>query len=161
MSAFMLALVSPAVALDNKFERATLAGLMGVHVVVEDMDPATEKDGLERSTLQTDVELKLRQAGIRVLTREEVFAVPGTAALYLNVNTLRHRTGLYAYCIELELKQGVTLIRNLAITTLGATWQAPGFLGTVGADRLHTVRDDVRDQVDQFLNAYLAANPKK
>ena len=159
--ALAVGLVAPAVAQDFEGERATLAGLTGVRVVVEGMNLDAEKDGLAESTLQTDVELKLRQAGIRVLTREEGFADPGFPHLYLNVGTLRIRTGFYVYCIRLELKQRVVLIRNLAITSLGVTWQARGIVGSVGADRLHTVRDDVRDQVDQFLNAYLAANPKR
>jgi len=160
MSAFIMALVFPVVALDNQGERETLAGLTGVGVLVEEMNPDAEKDGLARSTLQTDVELKLRQAGIRVLSKDEWLAAPGRPSLYLNVNTFS-RTGLYAYCILLKVKQRVTLIRNLATTSWGTTWDSRGFMGTVGADNLHTVRDDVRDQVDQFINAYLAANPKR
>jgi hypothetical protein len=31
----------------------------------------------------------------------------------------------------------------------------------VGKDGIRGRRDDVKDQVDQFINAYLAANPKK
>jgi len=164
ISAFIMALVSPAVAQDTEGERATLAGLTGVYVLVEGMKPDAEKDGLARSTLQTDVELKLRQEKIRVLTSGERLAAPGMPYLYLRVGTFKNiksDMGLYAFVINLELIQEVRLTRNPAITSLGATWQARGFVGTVGAENLHIVRDDVRDQVDQFLNAYLAANPKR
>ena len=51
--------------LDNENTRATLRGLNGVQVVVEDMmKPDIERDGLTRQQLQTDVELRLRKAGI-------------------------------------------------------------------------------------------------
>jgi hypothetical protein len=158
--AFMLCHVSPAYP-ELPGERATLAGLTGVEVVVETMKPDAEREGLAGSTIQTDVELKLRQAGIRVLTSSDGFLAPGNPYLYLNVNTSRTRTGIYAYCIELQVKQGVKLTRNPAIISSSPTWQARGYVGTVGASNLHTVRDDVRDMVDQFVNAYLAANPKR
>jgi len=41
------------------------------------------------------------------------------------------------------------------------TWSATGIIGTVGSQKLGSVRDDVRDLTDQFINAYLAANPKR
>src|SRR5512139_1447514 len=45
-------------------QRATLKGVNTVEVVVEAMDPVAERDGLTRAQLQTDVEERLRQAGI-------------------------------------------------------------------------------------------------
>jgi hypothetical protein len=159
--AFLLVHVSLALS-DLPHERATLAGLTGVEVIVEPMDPAAEKDGLTQSTLQTDVELKLRQAGIRVLTLGERLAAPGNPYLYLRVGTMKHdELGFYVYNIDLELTQEVRLTRNPTITSLGTTWYAPGKIGTVGFRKLFQLRENVRDTVDQFLNAYLAANPKR
>ena len=110
--AFMFVHVSPALS-DTPLQRATLAGLTGVEVVVEEMDPAAEKDGLAESTLQTDVELKLRQEGIRVLTATEMFGVPGYPYLYLRVATGKvDELGVLAYEIELHLIQEVRLPRN-------------------------------------------------
>ncbi len=160
ISALIMALVSPAVAQDTENTRATLAGLTGVEVLVEGMGTDAEKDGLAKSTLQTDVELKLRQAGICVLGENERFAVPGSPLLYLRVSTLLGE-GLYVFDIILELNQMVRLVRNPSITLLTRTWAATGKFGLVGKNKLSTKREDVRDQVDQFINAYLAANPKK
>jgi hypothetical protein len=159
--AFLLVSVSPALS-DSPLERATLAGLTGVGVRVEPMDPDAEKDGLTTSTLQTDVELKLRQAGIRVLTATEMFGVPGYPYLYLRVATGKvDELGVLAYEIELHLIQEVRLPRNPAITSWAATWRATGKIGTIGSRQLPSVREYVRDIVDQFINAYLAANPKR
>jgi hypothetical protein len=65
-------------AMDTEDTRATLRGVEGVLVVVEDLGDDVEQAGLTRQQLQTDVELRVRQAGIRVLTRAEREGMPGT-----------------------------------------------------------------------------------
>ncbi len=146
---------------DYEESRRSLAGRRGVHVKVEDISPDAERDGLTATGLQTDVELRLRLAGIRVLTEAESLAMPDNALLYLNVTTLK-RGGRYSYTINLTLSQRVRLERDLSIQRVpGTTWIATGTIGTVGVNKLGTVRKAVRDMVDQFINAYLAANPKR
>ena len=56
---------------DDPTSRATLAGLAGVQVVVEALPQEAEQRGLSQSNIQTDAELALRMAGIRVLTENE------------------------------------------------------------------------------------------
>ena len=46
--------------------RESLKDLKGVHVMVEELKSDIEKDGLKRSSLQTNVEGKLQKAGIKV-----------------------------------------------------------------------------------------------
>ena|SRR5690242_12475833 len=150
---------------DNEDSRQTLAGLGGVYVVVGPMQEDAEQKGLRQTQLQTDVELKLRQAGVNVLTKEGVGRTPGLPYLYVNVHTLRlenHLSGLYAFAVSVELVQTVYLGRSPSVFTLGRTWNATGAFGTVGADHLgEYVRKDVSDEADAFVNAYLAANPKR
>jgi len=52
-------------------QKDTLKGLHGVEVVVENPGPEVEKHGLTRQQIQTDVELKLRLAGIKVFSEKE------------------------------------------------------------------------------------------
>jgi hypothetical protein len=60
------------------------------------------------------------------------------------------------------LKQDVSLTRAPNAHVDGATtWESTSYIGTVGAEKLSSIRGNVKDQVDQFINAYLAANPKK
>jgi len=59
-----------------------LAGLRGMQVVVEKMDPQAERLGLAEDQIKTDVELRRRKAGIRGLTKKERFETPGMPCLY-------------------------------------------------------------------------------
>ena len=147
---------------DNKFARMSLRGLIGVEVVVDELTPEAEADGLGTTAIQTDVELKLRQSGIKVLTREQGLAAPGMPVLYIRVATYRSSEApVYAVFVEVELEQAVRLEREPSVRVrVVRTWNARGFLGTVGRQRLPTVRDNVKDQVDQFVNAWLSVNPK-
>jgi hypothetical protein len=72
----------PAWGQDSAAHRATLKGVPIVEVVVEAMDPVAERDGLTRSQLQTEVEWRLRQAGITV-------GPTLTGHLYVNVDTVK------------------------------------------------------------------------
>ena len=47
----------------------SLKGIKGLRVTVETLNPSIEADGLREYQIRTDVELKLRLAGIKVLTR--------------------------------------------------------------------------------------------
>ncbi len=160
-----LALVSVLVSLalaDDPSERATLAGLTGVRVVVGEVEDDAEEEGLTQSALQRDVELKLQQAGVRALTEAEWRAAPGKPALTLEVSTVKIQPMTYLFSITLDLEQEVRLARDANVSSHAATWSATPRLGTVAAAHLsRAVRKDVQEMVDQFINAYLAANRKR
>ncbi len=161
--ALVVGLVSPTLARDYPAERESLAGLTGVYVIVERVDPDAEQEGLDQSTLQTDVEVKLRQAGIRVLTKTEALVTPGAPNLHLMVDTMKLSGAalpIYAVSFHLELNQEVMLARKPTIALLAPTWSTSG-IGAAGTKALHRMRENVRDLVDRFINAYLAANPKR
>ncbi len=145
---------------DSEAERATLKGLSEVLVLVEEMKPDAERGGLTRSQLQRDVEPRLRQAGIRVLTQEEALRTAGTPTFYIRVTTSKSDAGIYAFSVDVRLQQNVYLDREPTIFYFGApTWET-NTVGTVGADNLRTVMDIVRNSVDRFVNAYLSVNPR-
>ena len=149
-------------AADNETQRNTLAGLKGIYVEMESIDSEVERDGLSASAIQTDVELKLRQAGVTVLTHDQWLRTTGKPWLYLNVNVHKEPSwGGYVYGIKLHLIQEVTLTRAPRTIIDAATWEAVGSVGIAGQARLSHIRDAAKDMVDQFINAYLAANPKK
>ena len=139
--------------------RQTLAGLRGVSVLVERISDAAQRDGLLADQIQTDVEVKLRQAGIPVLTSAE--SSTDSPYLYVNPQLFKNTVGLYVYNLEVRLDQAVSLRRQPSISTTAPTWSATAQYGTVAPAALGSVRDRIRDLTDQFINAYLAANPKR
>jgi hypothetical protein len=143
---------------DSPSERATLRGLEGVYVLIESLDPKVEQAGLTTQQLQTDVELRLRLAGIRVLTDEESRRTPGNPCLYVNVNVLLQSDGRAAYSVKVALEQRAALETDSSLATVG-TWGV-GSIGTVGRARLDSIRNHLRDEIDKFINAYLSVRPR-
>jgi hypothetical protein len=57
-------------------ERASLAGLPGVKVVIDEIKSDAQTDGLSEEGIRTAVELILRSNDIRVLTQSEWLTTP-------------------------------------------------------------------------------------
>ena len=106
---FLLLTISSAKGIDTEATRATLQGLKGVHVVVEDLDPDVERDGLTQKQFRTDVELRLRKGGIRVLTREQRRTTPGHPYLVAGA-TLGSPANLGAEGLKLPEKYGAFIV---------------------------------------------------
>lgn len=146
----------------SKKQRESLRGLEGVYVVVEELKPEVEQDGLRRSDLLTDVREKLRAAGIRVLTKEEWPKTFGAPYLYVNVQTVSVRGpsgAIYSIVIEVALEQTVTLARDPSFATSATTWQTQ-MLGIIGREKLPDLRKVVGQLVEKFTGDYLAVNTK-
>ena len=151
-----MAMGRPVMGGDSEFERATLKGISGVQVLVEGFNESAKSAGFDIRTFQTDMELKLRLAGIKVLTKKERFAAPGSPLLYLNLNPLspEERESKFSYAIGLELRQAIRLVRDPNIETLGATWSTGG----IGYGGIPYIREHVKDDMDIFINAWLSVN---
>ena len=141
-------------------QRDVLAGLQGVYVGVEEIGPEVEKYSLTKQVLQTDVELRLRQCGVRVLSQEEFRQTVGRSILYINITpAINEKFDLAAVTIQVELNELAFLVRGPTTCVRCATW-VNGSTMVVGKARINEVRDKVKEFVDMFINDYLAANPK-
>lgn len=142
-------------------KKEVLQGLQGVYVLVESIEPEAEKYGLTKKTLQTDTELQLRQYGIKVLNLEEWQSTPGRPCLCINVNVLIEEEPIAAAAISVDLWEAVLLLREPKRICMGArTWHR-GCVSSVGLLRIKDIRESVKDRVNEFINDYLAANPKE
>ena len=142
--------------------RGNVKGLQGVLVVTEEISPDLEKDGVTQAQLKTRVvELKLRQAGIRVLTEDEWLKTPGCPWLYLMINSVHGASAwVYATYVRLELRENVKLVRDGSMAVSSAvTWQK-GYGGLIGTARLRGIYETADNLTDEFVNDFLAANPK-
>jgi hypothetical protein len=111
--------------------RESLRGISGVGIVVEDIGPEVSADGLSQDAIREAAELILRSKGIRVLTNVERTRVRSAPYLYININTLKEELGLYAYAVNVDLKQVVALLSMNGVRAWGATWSA-SVVGAVG-----------------------------
>ncbi len=137
-------------------EQEVLRGLEQIRVSIEALQPEMERDGLYRSTLQTDMEESLRTAGLKVLSEEESLQTPAVPNLYLHVDGLRFRKG-YVYRLQLVMRERVTVIRKRSEVT-ATTLRIPDQLRITPF--LSDVRERARDLVAQFIDAWREANPK-
>ena len=156
----ILCSTSPAFADDDVSSRESLKGLPGVFVIVQDLEPAIEQAGLTKADIQMDVELRLRLAGIPVLSRAEWITTPGGPYLYVNTNVFNSNNTVWPFSVEISSMQRVILERGSANIFFAPTWSVTT-VGSVGSNKLTQVKDVVKEYVDQFINAYLAVNPKK
>jgi hypothetical protein len=153
----ILAISTCAFAYMKQGEEEVLQGLKAVYVKVERLKAEMEQDGLFASTLQTDLELKLRLAGIKVLSEEQSLQNPDSPYVYLFVDAFKHSEG-YVYRIQIGLREPVLIIRN-RMNAVATTLRIRDELG-ITAD-LSEIRDEAQDLVDEFIKAWQNANRKK
>jgi hypothetical protein len=141
----------------TEYTKETLHGLEGVVVVIETVKADAAADGLNVVELQTDVELRLAQGGVRVLPTPEWRETPGRPWLYVSVNTIKHLEN-YFFSVDVQLKQDVSLPRQPSIMTSSATWEL-GSIGFVNPELMPAkIRESVGAYVDNFISDYSDAN---
>jgi hypothetical protein len=156
---FLLPLLASA---EKSVDTKLLSGLKAVEILIESLNPDTERDGLSSEQLRTDVELRLRRAGINLL---DDLPLPGDmktapdvqnkeawdkwvstelakssdrlqyALLYLNLSLLKDRDalGLTVFNVMLQVRQEAALRRNREMYVPHAvTWERAQ-LGFFGA----------------------------
>jgi len=143
-------------------EKDVLQGLESVYVLVKSIEPEVEKYGLTEKDLQRDTELQLMQYGIKVLTREEWLSTTGMPCLWIEAIVLiREEISVATAAMVVELHENVLLLREpKKVCIVAATWHR-GNLWSGRAHSINKIRGHVKDLVSEFINDYLAANPKE
>jgi hypothetical protein len=110
---------------------------------------------LSSRTIMTNIELKLQQKGIKLVSSFE----NGTAILYVKANGVASKDSHYirAGLVEIQLWQTVKLARDSSRTFMATTWSQQSLFSNGQAVDLC---GQIDAGVDEFLNAYLKANPK-
>ena len=136
-------------------DRRNLKGIDGVFVEVETLPSGASKLGLSEGMIQTDVEQKLRLAGLRVVTNQEGENLPGSP--YLDVRLVATDPP-EAAAMEISLNQNVTLERNSAFAPEVETWAK---ILVIANPSGQSVRDKIQDLAADFSNDWLSVNPKQ
>ena len=132
----------------------SLQGLSSICVLVEDLPDGASLHGLTPKMIQSDVEQRLRLAGLHVITAEESYRMPGSPYLHVQLS-LADRAR--AANVDVELDQGALLMRNGEVLPSVITWRRSALLAK---PTVQTIRDAVKERVDTFLNAWIAANTR-
>ena len=124
-------------------QKETLKGIKGVKVVVENLSEDATKGGLTKEQIQTDVEVKLRTAGIRIYDQSTAspeatseWLAKGGTCLYVRVSAqLSSLSPTIAVFTEVELEEEVRLYDDPSKVTVAAIWKAPSHIGLAGTER--------------------------
>lgn len=130
------------------------------------------KENLEANAVRTDVELRLRKAGIRVYDRNNLEPVADRAALnespclviFLMCTDMLGDDDEYlnwsVYDVRVELREPVVVGRkSTKIEVRQATVYQKSMVGYASKSGLASTKDVIGGQVDVFLNDYLKVNP--
>jgi len=130
----------------ESLDASTLKGISEVQVAVGDLSDSAQAFGLEEEAMQTDVELQLRRAGMRVSS------TPVGAFVYVSVSVVGKSS-----VIRVELNQSARLLLSGEVWTV-TTWSKD----YLEADStVESVRSHFKDIVDAFVKDWLSVNPKK
>src|SRR6266566_2366190 len=95
---------SEVLALDDEMTSQSLMGLYGITVMVPPITPDPDPDGLKRDQIQTEAELRIHKAGIKILTDTEMMKIRNFPYLSVNINAVKGKNSeIYNYNIKVEL----------------------------------------------------------
>lgn len=128
-------------------------------VVVNPIDPDLVRTDFSVTYLQTQLEVELRKAGIKVTDHTSLAETTGRPYLELSVNAVKVALNMYSYHIELKLMQHVQLRRepNMILSTI--TWTRTQ-LGNQNRNKFADLNKDIQFMTNQFINDYFTVNPK-
>lgn len=145
---------------DNETQRRSLAGVSGVHLDLALEGDEMESNQLTEATLRPEIESRLTAVGLRLLTSENSAKEPGVPWLFVSVSLQKSADGkAYVWSVRFEFEQRACLERDPQVCGSAATWRSYRF-GSVGRRRVQTVQQDVLDAANEFVAAYVAANPR-
>jgi len=164
------------------FGISTLSGLKELTPLVilsTGEDEANKLPSLTQNELQTQVEMALRIAGIRITERQppllSIYVALMRDSVAENLSRIAFKDlsldpkelslRFYIYTVSTQLYQSVELQRNNKIRTLAPTWPylyTETRLFGVGNHLFveNEIKNAVTKQMNAFINDYLAANPK-
>lgn len=168
LASFFLALTPVfATAQQPDTARVRLRGLAALCVDFSTMDETTGEYPAslyaDTASLRRDIELPLRQAGLRVLDSPESSPNTGLPCLRPSIIITRNSPSEgFVYMVFLQLVEDLRLVRAPTLKVRAPTWQASVAAGRAQPSALSDqLRAAVRDVTDQFLNAFLATNPRR
>lgn len=124
--------------------------LNGVFVFIERTD---QKGGLTKDQIQTDIELRLKSAGIRVLNEEDWFENLHLPLLQIRVVNHAEKQGIFICSFSYVLGHSRHFFGKIGNKSFN---KESALIGNT-----KHVQGLIKEMVDAFINDYLSVNPKK
>ena len=140
-----------------------LKGLVGVTPEVSIFSSTDVLCNLTKHELQTQVELRLRQSGIKVFSEKTEKDSNSLCGLSVNVGLLTYSTPFYFVESHVKLIEPVFLFRDPQKLTTATTWEPQDVYSNLLREipTSTEILEVVNRSVDEFINDYLAVNPKE
>jgi len=132
-----------------------LKGIRTVNVVVANLSDNLVKDGIERETLATTLELALRKAGLTVLTEGQYDGTVPTISL--QVSDIKEPNGRF-YATDVVLACLDNVYNNRMAGPFDAIIWSKDVLQLLGVIDLSRVVEGEKMVIDMFLNDYAQAS---
>ncbi len=143
-------------------QRDALEGLESIVVVAQEPPADAKAAGLTQQQIQSDVEMKLKLAGLEVLAKDDMEVEPHTPTLNVSVCILSQKdTQFYAVSIMLNLQQPVILGKEPNTVVLANTWERASLSVFDKEILLSAVSAKVKEQVSFFIRDFRAANKRQ
>ena len=139
--------------------RTRIRGSEGVYIFVDVIaqTKSTEEDLKEQ--FESDIDLELQNADIKIYTKEEMETMPGRPRLSLYVVAYEDPAykDAYLYCFRIAHIEDATLVRSYGYAE-GICWDSGHY---VGRGKESAIRQSVKTQLNKYIIDYLTVNPKK
>lgn len=164
---------------------STLSGLDVVYTPLVQVWPRTMQDSIKsaiegtknefdeaclsiQKTLGEEVSLLIQKAGIRIIPTPKNYLDENATCLSIEVTVRKpvKDEQLYAFTVQTEVSQNIQLVRDPNIMARVPTWPSirynpPNIFFVAGFSEMkEAIRIEVANQIKQFTEDYLAANPK-
>jgi len=166
VAALLAAICLPAAgsAQDTEWNRYTLEDLGGVFIRIE-ANEVCEGIGVTSGAFEADVSLRLIEAEVGVLTRDEMLTHQAMPELRITLDCVtgaNGATGAMAYSVGLRVQQAAQMLRDTQITLPEAvTWYASRIGVSSEAGVQEAVRTTLMTTVDEFAKAWAAAHAEE
>jgi len=137
-----------------------LTGLEAVDVEVNPISTDASRDGLRTTTLQADIEKRVRQVGLRIVT-QRIRQVPHMGFLRLTVDAVPSESdqgASYEYQMRLELHQEVAIEDNPAVRATAVTWRTSTAAILWTNSLVRSVRCSLQTMLDRFVEDLVSAD---
>jgi hypothetical protein len=140
----------------DSLETEPFRHITAFHIGVEKLNQHLQKDGLSREQILADVEKRLRQAGIRVLTIEEYRASEDRPTLTVTVSATRQQDGSYLFRTSVDFYRRLRSLRPQDSTvSLAGVLTYHGEVSTTKGSDMRDIRDDIKHLVDKFIEHFI------